>query len=158
MTRFLLLSDSCWFVDVGRCLWREDGSLVYNCCWPLSAQSFSGLSPVGVATKIRDFPFRRLVRLAGLRWRYSTPPPHGILVVQSQSQSQSYVKTDGQSASLSWNKAPIGGLRTRFLSLSDSCGFLDVGRSLFREDGSFARVTVSSNKSVVGMYNLYFTC
>jgi hypothetical protein len=26
---------------------------------------------------IRDFPFRRLVRLAGLRWRYSTPLPHG---------------------------------------------------------------------------------
>jgi hypothetical protein len=23
------------------------------------------------------FPFRRLLRLAGLRWRYSTPPPHG---------------------------------------------------------------------------------
>jgi hypothetical protein len=22
--------------------------------------------------------FRRLLRLAGLRWRYSTPPPHGI--------------------------------------------------------------------------------
>jgi hypothetical protein len=25
----------------------------------------------------RDFPFRRLLRLAGLPWRYSTPPPHG---------------------------------------------------------------------------------
>jgi hypothetical protein len=25
---------------------------------------------------IRDFPFCRLLRLAGLRWRYSTPPPH----------------------------------------------------------------------------------
>jgi hypothetical protein len=24
-------------------------------------------------------PFRRLLRLAGLRWRYSTPPPHRIL-------------------------------------------------------------------------------
>jgi hypothetical protein len=30
------------------------------------------LSPIG------DFPFRRLLRLAGLRWRYSTPPPHGL--------------------------------------------------------------------------------
>jgi hypothetical protein len=27
--------------------------------------------------QIRDFPFCRLPRLAGLRWRYSTPPPHG---------------------------------------------------------------------------------
>jgi hypothetical protein len=26
---------------------------------------------------IWDFPFRRLLRLAGARWRYSTPPPHG---------------------------------------------------------------------------------
>jgi hypothetical protein len=24
------------------------------------------------------FPFRRLLRLAGLRWRYATPPPHGL--------------------------------------------------------------------------------
>jgi hypothetical protein len=29
----------------------------------------------------------------------------------SQRQSQSYVTTDGQPASLSWNKAPIWGLR-----------------------------------------------
>jgi hypothetical protein len=29
-------------------------------------------------SQIWDFPFRRLLRLAGLRWRYSTPPPQGI--------------------------------------------------------------------------------
>jgi hypothetical protein len=29
-------------------------------------------------SQIRDFPFRHLLRLAGLRWRYSTPPPHEI--------------------------------------------------------------------------------
>jgi hypothetical protein len=28
--------------------------------------------------QIRDFPFRRLLRLAGSRWTYSTPPPHGL--------------------------------------------------------------------------------
>jgi hypothetical protein len=28
-------------------------------------------------SQIRGFPLRRLLRLAGLRWRYSTPPPHG---------------------------------------------------------------------------------
>jgi hypothetical protein len=28
-------------------------------------------------SQIRDFPFRRLLQLAGLRWRYSTSPPHG---------------------------------------------------------------------------------
>jgi hypothetical protein len=26
-----------------------------------------------------EFPFHRLLRLAGLRWRYSTPPPHSIM-------------------------------------------------------------------------------
>jgi hypothetical protein len=31
-------------------------------------------------SQIRDFPFRRLLRLAGSRWRYSTPPPHGSSV------------------------------------------------------------------------------
>jgi hypothetical protein len=24
------------------------------------------------------YPFSRLLRLAGLRWRYSNPPPHGV--------------------------------------------------------------------------------
>jgi hypothetical protein len=33
-TRFLLLSDSCGFVDVGRPLWRDNGSVVYNCSGP----------------------------------------------------------------------------------------------------------------------------
>jgi hypothetical protein len=26
-------------------LWRQDGSVIYNCCWPSPAQSFSGRSP-----------------------------------------------------------------------------------------------------------------
>jgi hypothetical protein len=38
--------------------------------------------------------------------------PTGVLFLSSQ--SQSYVPTDGQSASLSWNKAPTWGLRPDF--------------------------------------------
>jgi hypothetical protein len=30
-------------------------------------------------SQIPDFPFQLLLRLAGLRWRYSTPLPHGRL-------------------------------------------------------------------------------
>jgi hypothetical protein len=30
-------------------------------------------------SQIWDFPFRRLLRLAGSRWRYSNPPPQGLL-------------------------------------------------------------------------------
>jgi hypothetical protein len=35
---------------VGRSLWREDGSVVYNCCWSSPAESFLGPNPVGLAT------------------------------------------------------------------------------------------------------------
>jgi hypothetical protein len=49
-TRFWFLSDNCWFVDVGRPLWREDESLVYNSCCPSPAQSFLGQSPAGLMT------------------------------------------------------------------------------------------------------------
>jgi hypothetical protein len=48
--QILLLSDSCGFVDMGRSLWREDGSVVHNCCWPSPAQSFSGPSSFWLAT------------------------------------------------------------------------------------------------------------
>jgi hypothetical protein len=34
-------------------------------------------------SQIWDFPFRRLLRLAGSRWRYSTPPPHGVSLLYS---------------------------------------------------------------------------
>jgi hypothetical protein len=47
-TRSWLLSDSCGFVGLGRPLWRADGSAVCNCYWPSPAQSFLGLSHVGL--------------------------------------------------------------------------------------------------------------
>jgi hypothetical protein len=33
-----------------RVCWREDGSVAYNCCWPLPELSFSGPSLVGLVT------------------------------------------------------------------------------------------------------------
>jgi hypothetical protein len=50
MTRYLLLFDSYGLLFVGRPLWREDGSAFCICCWPLPAQSFSGPSPLVLAT------------------------------------------------------------------------------------------------------------
>jgi hypothetical protein len=47
-TRSWLLSDSWGFVDFGRPLRLEDGSVAYNWCWPSPEQSFSGPSPVGL--------------------------------------------------------------------------------------------------------------
>jgi hypothetical protein len=109
-TRFLLLSDSYGFAGVGRSLWREDGFVVYSCCWPSPAQSFSGPSPVGLATKfyclqIWGFPSCRLQRLAGLRWRYSTPA--STRNISELRQSQSYFTTGGLPLiSSSWHQAP----------------------------------------------------
>jgi hypothetical protein len=108
-TRFLLPSDCCSFVYVGRSLWQEEGSVVYNCCWASPAQSFPDHSPAGPRTifyclrfetpptwRARSpylyppeqggpalppgtgFPFRRLLRLAKLRWRYLNLPPRGV--------------------------------------------------------------------------------
>jgi hypothetical protein len=45
-------------------------------------------------------------------------------------ESESHVTTDGQSASLSWNKAPIWGLRPDLYYLCDSYGLVLVGRPL----------------------------
>jgi hypothetical protein len=50
MTRYLLLFDSYGLVFVGRPLWREDGSVFYIWCWSSPAQSFSGPSPLNLAT------------------------------------------------------------------------------------------------------------
>jgi hypothetical protein len=58
-------------------------------------------------SQIRVFPFRRLLRLAGLRWRYWNPPPRRV-VLTHWSESKSHIVTDGQSISKSWCRAPSG--------------------------------------------------
>jgi hypothetical protein len=58
-----------------------------------------------------------------------------VLYFYFRSWSWSYVTTDGQLASPSWRQAPIWDL-TPDVFLSVSCGFVDVGRPLWREDGS----------------------
>jgi hypothetical protein len=113
------------FVDVGCPLWREDGSVVYNCCRTSLAQSFFGLSPSRIMAiffywfrldtpptwRARSpylyppgtgFPFRCLLRLAGQRWGYSTRLHTEWTLFKSK-----YVTTDGQSASLPWCQTPI---------------------------------------------------
>jgi hypothetical protein len=63
-------------------------------------------------SQIRDFPFFRLLRLAGLRWRYSTPPPHGVT---SESKSKSHC--NWWSVSKSWYRAPSGAHDQIFISV-----------------------------------------
>jgi hypothetical protein len=45
-------------------------------------------------------------------------------------ESESYVTTDGQPASLSWSKAPIWGLRPDLYYLCDSYGLVLLGHPL----------------------------
>jgi hypothetical protein len=67
----------------------------------------------------------------------------GSLTEVSQRQSQSYVTTDGQSASLSWNKAPIWGLRPDFHYCQTIAGLLIWGAlSDERKDLSFTMYNI----------------
>jgi hypothetical protein len=50
-----------------------------------------------------------------------------VLVSQSTSESECSITTDGKSASLSWNKAPIWGLRPDFCYYQTVAGFLMWG-------------------------------
>jgi hypothetical protein len=82
-TRSLLLFDSCGFV----CLFGAPSLTRGRVCrlqllLVLASSAIFGSESRRtrgriLLSHIRDFPFRRLLRLAGSRWRYSTPPPHG---------------------------------------------------------------------------------
>jgi hypothetical protein len=77
-TRFLLLSDGCWFVDVGRPLCQEDRSVVYNCCRPSPAQSFSCLNSAGPYFTVSGL---RLPQSRGPGSHIHMPQEHGGPVI-----------------------------------------------------------------------------
>jgi hypothetical protein len=81
--------------------------------------------------------FGVLLRLAGLRWRYSTPLAHGIVdFLYIYISYISYVTTDGQPASLSWNKAPFWGLRPDLYYWLTVAGWLILGALSDERTGS----------------------
>jgi hypothetical protein len=94
------------------------------------ASAFSGPSPVGLVTIFYCLRFETLLFIAsydtqgyggGIRSRLHT----GTDLFQSQ--SRSYVTTDGQSASLPWCQAPIWGLRPDFYYCQRVAGLLMWG-------------------------------
>jgi hypothetical protein len=128
---------------VGRTLWREDGSVFCICCWVFPMQSFSGPSPLVLATIFIVSDLRRPISspLTTRRVTVEVFDPASTRDTVLVSESESYVTTDGQSASLSWYKAPIRGLPPDFFpygirNTSDSYVLDSVGRALWREDGS----------------------
>jgi hypothetical protein len=79
----------------------------------LASADFLGSGSLGthdhiLLSQIWDFCFRRLLRFAGSRRRYSNPSPHGLLKTVSQSKSRSHIATDGQSVCQSSCRAPFG--------------------------------------------------
>jgi hypothetical protein len=49
---------------MGLPLWRENGPVFCVCCWPLPAQSFSGPSPLGLATIFYSLRFETFLFVA----------------------------------------------------------------------------------------------
>jgi hypothetical protein len=78
---------TCVTVAVFFALSDERSGLSFYVLLALASAVFLGTKSLGtwdhiLLSQIWDFPFRRLLRLAGLRWRYSTPPPHGLKLNQ----------------------------------------------------------------------------
>jgi hypothetical protein len=104
-TRFLLLSDSCGFVDVGRHLWREGASVAYNWCRSSPAQSFPALSPAWLMTifywlRFETPPTRRA------RSPYLYPPEQGGPVIPPGMGSFSWA--DIFKSTVCWDVTPCG--------------------------------------------------
>jgi hypothetical protein len=84
MTRYLLPFDSYGLLFCGApSLTRGRVCLLYMLL-ALASAVFLGSESLGTCdhillSQISDFPFRRLLWLAGSRWRYSTPPPCSCL-------------------------------------------------------------------------------
>jgi hypothetical protein len=128
----------------------------------LSIVVFLGSESLGthdhiLLSEIWDFPFRRLLRIAGSRWRYSTPPPQGLFYWLSL--SLSHIATDGQSVCLSWCRAPSGA-HHQILVTVWQLQFCPWGApSLTRGGVCLLLESVSSNKSIFSMYSyIHFTC
>jgi hypothetical protein len=124
MNRFLSLSDSCRFVDMGCSLWWQDRSVVYSCCWPSPAQSFLGPSPVGLTTIFYCLRFETSLFTTSYD---SQDYGGGRTCLHTPSRVKSYVTTDGQSTTASWNKATIWGLWPDFYYCQIVAGLLMWG-------------------------------
>jgi hypothetical protein len=111
-TRSLLLSDSCGFVDVGRSLWRENGSAVYNCCWSEPAQSFLGFlrpSPAGLVT----------IFYSQIRYSPNLEGQVPVFISPRNRVAQLYSQALGSLFIASYDSQGYGGgIRTRFQALN----------------------------------------
>jgi hypothetical protein len=124
-TRFLLLPDSCGFVDVGRSLWRENRSAVYNCCWSSPEQSFLRPSPEGLVTIFYSLRFETpptwkarspYLYPLGTGWTNYYNPRHWVLFSSPPTTSRAPVEVFEpaftRGTNLNYNKFSLYRLRT----------------------------------------------
>jgi hypothetical protein len=79
------------------------------------------------------------------------------MTVLSESESESYITTDGQSASLSWNKASIWGLRPDFYYCQTVAGLLMWGALSDERTGlSFTTAGGPRQHSSVGLVTIFY--
>jgi hypothetical protein len=85
-----------------------------------------------------DFPFRRPLRLAGLRWRYSTPPPHDKHLTLSLANNISARATQ---------KHPISNsnLLLRAYSLPRECVYRTVAQKRTLTESPLSNVSIRHN-------------
>jgi hypothetical protein len=132
-----VLPENCGLVDMGRSLWRQDGSVVYNCCWLSPAQSFSGPRPVELATIFYSLKFETSLFVAS----YDSQGYGGGIRPRLQMGFTSNSKSKSDSK-LCYDRRSVGQpvlvqsthvlLETRSLFLPDSCRLVDMGLSLMR--------------------------
>jgi hypothetical protein len=122
-------------------LWREDEFISYYYAWPFIKCTFLTLARYW--TFFLCTSHKSSVSTGFTEQIMPTLRICSLLVCQNQ--SQSYVTTDGQPATLSWNKAPIWGLRPGRYYCMTVVGLLMWGALSDERTGLlFARVTVSS--------------
>jgi hypothetical protein len=93
---------------------------------------------------LRRAPFLTGLRVPSLLLRL---PWTTTVLRTNYSESESYVMTDGQPASLSWNKAPIWGLRPDLYCYLTVAGFLIWGALSDERTGLFAIATGPRQRS-----------
>jgi hypothetical protein len=120
MTRYLLLFDSFCGVPY---LTRGRVCHLYMLL-ALASAVFLGSESLGTGdhillSQIWDFPFRRLLRLAGSRWRFRPCLHTGYSTTTNRAEQSSSILPATSQHGHSWHRAPLGpaGL------ITDCCGF-----------------------------------
>jgi hypothetical protein len=88
-----------------------------------------------------------------------SPAQTAAYLSESESESESYVTTDGQPASLSWSKAPIWGLRPDLYYMYDNYGLVLVGGALSDERSGLSFVYAAqsfSGPSPLGLETIFY--